>query len=222
MREEALVTVRGETLALLPERAAFWTRARTLIVADAHFGKAATFRAHGVPVPHGTTAGSLLRLETMLARTGAARVLFVGDFLHARAGRAARTLAALEEWRRRHAHVEMMLVRGNHDREAGDPPPSLAITCIDAPMIEAPFLFAHHPGRSGSGYVVAGHVHPGITLRGPARMRERVACFWFGAEGAVLPAFGEFTGLAEVAPAAGDRVFVVAEERVLDLGAAGG
>mgnify|MGYP000930301407 CR=1 FL=1 len=34
----------GESLALLPERAAFWGRTRTLFVADFHLGKAASFR----------------------------------------------------------------------------------------------------------------------------------------------------------------------------------
>src|SRR5690606_34826092 len=106
------VEVRGESLALLPERAVYWERARTLVVADAHFGKAATFRAHGLPLPHGTTAETLLRLDSALARTGAGRILFIGDLLLARAGRAPRTLVALGQWRFRHAHVEMTLVRG--------------------------------------------------------------------------------------------------------------
>ena len=29
---------------------------------------------------------------------------------------------------------------------------------------------------------------------GPARARQRLPCFWFGARGAILPAFGAFTG----------------------------
>lgn len=39
----------------LPQRVAFWLARRWLVVADAHFGKAAVFRARGVPVPRGTT-----------------------------------------------------------------------------------------------------------------------------------------------------------------------
>ncbi len=35
------VDIAGERLVLLPERAAFWERASTLLVADAHWGKAA-------------------------------------------------------------------------------------------------------------------------------------------------------------------------------------
>jgi len=35
---EAVADVAGERLVLLPERAAYWERARTLLVADPHFG----------------------------------------------------------------------------------------------------------------------------------------------------------------------------------------
>ena len=83
----AAADIAGERVSLLPERAAYWERTRTLLVADPHFGKAAAFRAAGVPVPRGTTTGSLTRLDAALARTGAARIVFLGDFLHAREGR---------------------------------------------------------------------------------------------------------------------------------------
>ena len=44
-------TLAGEAVELLPERALHWIRERTLFVADVHLGKAAAFRAGGVPVP---------------------------------------------------------------------------------------------------------------------------------------------------------------------------
>ena len=50
------VHVAGEDLLLLPEKAVYWPAEQMLIVADIHFGKAASFRALGVPVPRGTTS----------------------------------------------------------------------------------------------------------------------------------------------------------------------
>src|SRR5262249_50769057 len=47
---DAIVEIAGERVTLLAERAAYWQRTRTLLVADTHFGKAATFRAAGIPV----------------------------------------------------------------------------------------------------------------------------------------------------------------------------
>jgi metallophosphoesterase superfamily enzyme len=58
-------------------------------------------------------------------------------------------------------------------------------------------------------------VHPCAVLVGPGRQRERLPCFWLGHETGVLPAFGEFTGCAEVEPQAGDETWVIAEDRVL-------
>lgn len=212
---DARVEVAGEVLELLPERAAWWARTGMLLVADAHFGKAAAFRALGVPVPGGTTAAGLRRLDAMLARTGARRIVFLGDYLHAREGRAPATLEALARWHRARAGVELVLVRGNHDRGAGDPPAEAGVRCVDAPLVEAPFVLSHHPMESREGFVVAGHLHPGVALEGPGRQRERLPCFWLRAGGIVLPAFGDFTGLAEVSPGAGDRVYVVAGDEVL-------
>jgi DNA ligase-associated metallophosphoesterase len=212
----ARVEISGEELLLLAERAAWWVRAATLLVADPHWGKAATFRAAGIPVPRGTTADGIARLEAILGRTGARRIIFLGDFLHAREGRAPATLDALRQWRVTRSDVEMVVVRGNHDRHAGDPPPELGVACVDGPLVETPFVFAHHPGVSDHGYVLGGHLHPGVDLIGPARQRERLPCFWLAAGGGVLPAFGDFTGLWPIAPAPGDRVFVIAEGQVVE------
>src|SRR5215207_8060756 len=105
----------GERVILLGERAMYWEGARTLLVADPHFGKAATFRAAGVLVPRGTTNETLSRLDDALARTAARRLVFRGDFLRACEGRAPETRRAINEWRERHAAVDMTVVRGNHD-----------------------------------------------------------------------------------------------------------
>ena len=214
---DARVEVAGEALRLLPERAAYWERARTLLVADAHFGKAASFRALGVPVPGGTTLDGLRRLDAMLARTDARRIVFLGDYLHAKEGRAPATLDALARWHDQHPELDLLLVRGNHDRGAGDPPRESGVRCIDAPLVERPFVLAHHPTVSRDGYVIAGHVHPAAYLEGPGRQRERLPCFWIAERGMVLPAFGDFTGLAEIEAKVGERVWVVAGGEVIEV-----
>jgi DNA ligase-associated metallophosphoesterase len=218
MRErDVAAQVAGDRLLLLGERAAYWGTTRTLLVADPHFGKAASFRTAGVPVPRGTTAETLRRLDVALDRTAARRIIFLGDFLHARSGRSPETLQAVNDWRDLHGAIDMVLVRGNHDKRAGDPPRELAIRCVDGPLIEGPFVFSHHPVSADAGYVICGHVHPGARLSGRGRQRARLPCFWLGAKVAVLPAFGEFTGLADIDPAPGDRVWVVAEGEVVPV-----
>src|SRR3954468_21732509 len=112
--EGALAVVAGdETLWLLRGRAAFWPRTSTLLIADAHLGKAAAFRRAGIPVPQGTTEENLARLSALLRICGAQRLIFLGDLVHDAAARRAAT-SAFARWRERHRSLEVVLVRGNH------------------------------------------------------------------------------------------------------------
>lgn len=212
---KAIASIAGEEVELCPERAAYWVRRRTLLVADPHFGKAASFRALGVYVPKGTTQLAVERLDLLVGRLAPERIVFLGDFLHAKEGGNAETFSALAAWRASHAPIDMQIVRGNHDRRAGDPPCEVGISCVDAPVLDGPFALTHHPVVVPGRYVLAGHLHPCAVLTGPARQRERLPCFWFGRDVGVLPAFGEFTGCAEVDAQSSDQVWVVADESVL-------
>lgn len=211
------VEVGGERLHLLAERAVLWERMGMLLLADTHWGKAAAFRAGGIPVPGGTTRSGLERLDRVIARTAPRQVVFLGDFLHARTGRAPGTLRLLDRWRARHPALDLVLVRGNHDRGAGDPPPSLGIRCLDPPLRSGPFHLTHHPHNPADGWCIAGHLHPVVRLVGRARERHRLPCFWLSGRTLVLPAFGEFTGGGDVVPEPGDRVFVVAGDAVMEV-----
>jgi DNA ligase-associated metallophosphoesterase len=209
--------VAGEKLLLLAERAAYWREGRTLFVADFHLGKAASFRKAGIPLPSGSTTENVERLDRALARTRAKSVVFLGDFLHSADGRQARTFERFAAWRESRKGVELTLVRGNHDKKAGDPPPSWNVKCIDAGGPLGPFVLNHEPGPSRGGYALSGHIHPAVRLSAPGEKALRLPCFWFGARFGVLPAFGAFTGNAEVLPKRGDQVFVIAEEEVLQV-----
>jgi DNA ligase-associated metallophosphoesterase len=211
-----VVIVDGQRLSLLPERTAYWHETATLLVADAHFGKAAAYRASSVAVPGGTTADALRRLETALRRTSAERILFLGDLLHAYDGRTESVITAVSAWRARFPSLEWVLVRGNHDRAAGDPPASWRATCVDGPLNEGPFRWLHEPDEGVEDrYSIAGHVHPGVVLAGNG-FHQRLACFLFGPRLGLLPAFGDFTGTANCRPRPGDRVFVIAGDEVID------
>jgi DNA ligase-associated metallophosphoesterase len=214
------LTIAGEQVYLLSERALFWPGASTLVVADLHWGKAATFRSVGIPIPIGTTSDDLARLDSALQRTQARRMVVLGDLFHAKAGRvASHTLAELRRWRSLAGNFEILLVRGNHDRHAGDPPNDLRINCVNAPAYVPPFVFRHEPTVSADAFGLAGHVHPGLTLLGRGLQRETLPCFIVGPSAALLPAFGSFTGVHAVEPAPGDRAFVIAGDEVLEVAA---
>lgn len=209
--------VAGVALRLLPERAAYLPAHGLLLVADLHLGKAHSFRRLGVPVPAGTTAASVARLDACIAATGAEGIVFLGDLIHAARGRSPATWAAVAAWRARHAALALTLVRGNHDRHAGDPPPEWRIDCVEEPWRLGPLALAHHPSPRADAYVLAGHLHPAVRLGGRAHDGLRLPCFHFGARVGVLPAFGAFTGSHVIRRATGDRVFAVHDEGVVAL-----
>ena len=213
----AHVDLAGQRLVLLPQRAAYLPEHRTLLVADAHIGKAVSFRRLGVPVPEATTAGTLARLDAALQATGARQVVFLGDLLHSVRSHAAATLAAVQAWRERHAALNLVLVRGNHDRHAGDPPAAWRVQCHDESLRLGPWLLRHDPQPDPGAYVLAGHVHPCALLQGRAHDRLRLPCFHFTDRVGLLPAFGEFTGMHRVEPGPDDQVFVLLADRVQPL-----
>jgi DNA ligase-associated metallophosphoesterase len=219
------IPLAGQDAVLHPGGALYLPRHGALLVADAHFGKAVSYRKLGVPVPEATTDATLQALTQAVADTGASEIVFLGDFLHSARSHAPRTLAALHAWRQAYAGLRLTLVRGNHDARAGDPPASLLIRVLDEPHRLGPFALCHHPEAVAGAYVLAGHWHPCISVRGRAFERLRLPCFWLGDDSGalperavgVLPAFGSFTGMHRIDPAAGDRIFPVADGTVRAL-----
>lgn len=211
------VNLDGEAMVLHAERGVHWPRERTLFVADIHLGKGAAFRAGGVPLPRGSTSADLARLTALVERTAAARLVVLGDFLHAKSGRVAALGDAFVEWRRRHAVLDLLLVRGNHDAHAGDPPGGWDVRCVDDPFALPPFLACHRVAAPRTGYALCGHVHPGVRIQGAGRESARLPCFVVGPRHMILPAFGRFTGMAEVARGTGERIVVVAGRELFTL-----
>ena len=124
------IDVHGEQLWLLGDKALYWPARRVMLVADVHIGKAAAFRAQHLPVPRGTTQSTLQRLDRLLTSYPCEELIVLGDFLHARTGRAAATLERVRQWRERHARLKITLIRGNHDLHAGDPPEGLRTSVV--------------------------------------------------------------------------------------------
>ena len=49
------LSIQNNHFLLMAQRAAFWREQQMLLIADPHFGKAASFRSHGIAIPRGTT-----------------------------------------------------------------------------------------------------------------------------------------------------------------------
>lgn len=208
------VRLAGEELWLLPEKAMYWPAQQALLIADVHFGKAAAYRSLGQPVPRGTTAQNIAVLDELLAALPCRQLIFLGDFLHGPGSHAKDTLQALAVWRERHRELPMTLIRGNHDKRAGDPPLSLNIRVVPEPLLLGPFALQHEPDPHPSRHVLAGHVHPVYRLNGRGRQSLRLPCFRLGTDISLLPAFGAFTGGYQVERDDSSRLFVIGDNEI--------
>jgi len=209
-----IIQCQGQSLYLLPERAIFWPSQQTLLLADPHLGKAAHFRRNGVPVSAEVMQRDLATLSRLVARWQPVELIFLGDLFHSQYN---------QEWERFcHWMADFdgrgVLVRGNHDILGRTHYEAARLEVVEGSLDRGPFRLIHELPEVCSPsdpYCLAGHVHPGVALNGAGRQRLRLPCFHFGATGALLPAFGQFTGLYLIRPQETDQVYVVVENQVL-------
>ncbi|WP_225408928.1 ligase-associated DNA damage response endonuclease PdeM [Stigmatella hybrida] len=209
------VRVSGTPVELLPERGLSWPEGGLLAVADLHWGKPESFQQFGIPLPLGVLEDDLARLSQALRTTGARRLLLVGDLIHSKGGVTPAVVERIAQWRALH-DVEMVLIRGNHDRHLSALPASWRLEVREEHLDEGPFRFAHHPEPVAGRYLWAGHLHPVVRLSSGAD-RLRLPCFHVGPTLGILPAFSAFTGGLNVSRRAGERIFAIAEETVVEV-----
>jgi DNA ligase-associated metallophosphoesterase len=212
----AHTTIAGEPVHLLADRSMFWPAEQTLFLADPHFGKSATFRRFGMAAPD-DTGEDLSRLDRLITECAARRLIVLGDFFHARSGRSDSMVGTMLEWRKRNHSLEIVVVRGNHDWRAGDPPGGWEMKSVAEGWPVGPFICCHQPCSKKAGYVFSGHVHPAFSLRERSGTSLRAACFVLGPDRAIFPAFGSFTGMATIQPAEKERIYAMNGETIIQV-----
>ena len=186
-----------------------------LIIADLHFGKVSHFRKSGIAVPKKVVESNWEKFIALLQKTHPMKVVFLGDLFHSFHN------SEWEEFNQIIASfpaIEFELVEGNHDIMSKYQYDKARISLTEALQI-GNLLFTHEPipDHGGPEYNIAGHIHPGVKLRGKARQALVLPCFWFGADQGLLPAFGKFTGLAKIRPGENDKVIAVIEDKLIAL-----
>ena len=212
------ISLAGQTLDLLPQRAVFWRQMRTLLLADLHLGKAATFRRAGLAIPEGDNESTLQRVDALISAWQPQSVILLGDILHASLAADPPLQQQLLDWRARHADLAITAIIGNHDRDIRRLEP--AIDCRIEGLEQAGLTLRHHPpeGTLSTAWI-GGHWHPVVRLTAGGDSLRLPAFIHEPGDGLVLPAFGGLTGGALVDRRRGRRRYVTSDAAVFDIDA---
>lgn len=184
------LTWHSEGFIALPQRALYWPKHEALMVADLHWGKDGTFRAHGIPVADRHLAHELDRLVEACAQVSAKRLWVLGDLIHHASGLDHRTHELIQS-RLTSLPEERWLVEGNHDRGLLKHAQAWGFDCLEEPFPVGQFELAHHPGQ-GERPRFCGHTHPTYQLK-QGFERLRLPCFFQTPDCFTLPAFTGFS-----------------------------
>jgi len=201
---------------LLSQKAIYWQKKKTLLVADLHIGKSGHFRKSGIAVPGEVNKSNLEILSNLIEETSAEHLVILGDLFHSNINKEWREFI---DWRKTYRKLEVSLVIGNHDILKRENYHTGLINLFKR-MSTGPFLLIHDLEEitdwdAINAYVLSGHIHPAVKLRGKGRQTMKLPCFYFGENYGILPAFGQFTGTQIITPAGKDDVFMIVNSQVI-------
>lgn len=206
----------GFSLVFLKDKALWIKELSTLLIADLHFGKAAHFRKSGIPIPEPVHDMDLLRIQRLHESLKPTHTFFLGDLFHSDWN---------EQWEYlnnfliRFEGTQFHLIKGNHDVLSPKAYSLSVLKIHNQPLGLEKFLLSHEPmDEVPIGLLnICGHIHPGVRLVGKARQSVRIPCFFQTQSRLILPAFGNFTGLALVQPEENDKIWGITGEKIIPI-----
>lgn len=213
-RQAAEISISGERVTLLPERALYWPAQKSVVVADLHWGKSETFHQFGIPIPSALFDDDLNRLAAVIEQTGAEQVIVLGDLIHGKKGLTAEVVERLTRWRKDNP-VKFLVAEGNHDRALKSVAKVWNLQLRDEFAV-GPFTFRHEPKPTDTSFTWCGHLQPTyVIVSGGEALR--LPCFHLSKNRGIVPSFSSFTRGLKLAKRPGDRVFVVAPNSVQEV-----
>lgn len=205
------ISICDNNFRMLPEKGIIWIEKNSLILADLHLGKSTVFRARGIAAPEGPDESDLDKLKRIINENNVSRIIILGDLVHARSHNIPSLTGMFLETVK---GTEVILIEGNHDKVLRK---EKRIELVTGEYEEDKFIFSHRHSEDQKNFVFAGHIHPSVILTGKGKTTERLPCFYFSAQYALLPSFGSFTGSYIINPGKNDRVFIPADGGVFEV-----
>jgi putative SbcD/Mre11-related phosphoesterase len=165
------------------DRTLFLEEERALVVADIHWGYAQSHRRAGHLLPLWGNAATAERLRRVVRHYEPSRMIWLGDSLHK-----PDDAEAAEEFLEEIAHVETIVIAGNHDRKWK--------RADRAEFLLGSWLFHHgHREREVEPHLVEviGHLHPALSWGDGAGLRLKMHALVQGPRRIVLPSFSDWS-----------------------------
>mgnify|MGYP003433318485 FL=1 len=208
--------ISGNNFVVSAHKCLYWEEEKALILSDLHLGKSGHFRKNGIPVPQHAFKEDMQRLFSLIQFYSPQKVIIAGDLFHSHSNKEHDFFV---RWRNDIPATAIELVLGNHDIlenwYAG-----AGINVHKGSLEIKDICFTHDildSDSSNEKYIISGHIHPSVKMKGTGKQSLHLPCFYFGKKYAVLPAFGGFTGTHSIRPLKGDSVFAVVEKTVIKL-----
>ncbi|MFC3414609.1 ligase-associated DNA damage response endonuclease PdeM [Algoriphagus hitonicola] len=210
------ITHQKTELTLLKEKGLWISALSSLFIADLHFGKAAHFRKSGIPIPEPIHSQDLEKLDFLIRKYQPSDIYFLGDLFHSDWND---QWGILMDFFQQFSVIHFHLIQGNHDILPKSVYASSPIKVHQQPIHLGDFTLSHEPLEEilPNQLNICGHIHPGVRLRGLARQSLRIPCFYWDQNQLILPAFGNFTGLAIMNKTPTSKIFGVTEKKVIPI-----
>ena len=211
-----IIDISGVEVHLLPQKVLLLHTENILIISDLHLGKVEHFRASGIGLPQGATEKTLLLLDQLTQKWMPSQIIFLGDLFHSRKNT---SYDLFDSWRTQYPALSMILVNGNHDIMTSDDYLGLGLEVCHEYHINKLWL-THEPqqiSKEETRFNLAGHIHPGIKLKGKGKQSLTLPCFWFGDRQGLMPAFGYFTGKHLVEINENNTIFAIANDQIIRI-----
>lgn len=186
-------------------RVIYWPARKILMAADLHWGKTQFLRNHGIAVSDAVLDADLERLTNAIGDYDVKSFIVLGDLIHHEAALSPAIVDKITRFRER-SPVELILVKGNHDRYTKFP--SQWGIVEENTLVVDNFLLVHDQKKREKRYQFCGHVHPMMkltsshdSLRLPSFMLLEKVCY--------LPAYSHLTGGKDMKLLKGEKALVL-------------
>jgi len=200
-------------LTLLPFKAVYFEKHKTLLVSDINLGKVGHFKNSPVALPDGLAETDLVILDKIINSLEINGIFILGDLFPNNENFDMRLFVA---WRELHQNIDINLVKDNIDLMSDEVYANFEVRLHKKYYLWNRFLFTHKPldkdaKLSGCDYVFCGYINPGVNINGSGRPLMNLSCYFFDEKQCILPAFGAPNRKSLVKPSLKERAYAISE-----------